>query len=68
MNEETLVNVSEALNYGKTSSGIGLSNIHQRLHLSYGDGYGVTIHSAYGIGTTVTIKIPTIRGKGKTTL
>ena len=37
---------------------IGLSNINNRIKLSYGDEYGITIDSAVGHGTTVKIYLP----------
>ncbi|WP_027295752.1 cache domain-containing sensor histidine kinase [Robinsoniella sp. KNHs210] len=37
---------------------IGLSNIQERIHLKYGPGYGVTVHSKKGFGTKVILKIP----------
>jgi two-component system sensor histidine kinase YesM len=43
---------------GGSSAGIGLLNTHRRLRLIYGEGYGLTIISAPGAGTNVTIRIP----------
>lgn len=37
---------------------IGLVNINNRISLLFGDGYGISIESKAGIGTTVRIKIP----------
>lgn len=37
---------------------IGLSNVHERLQGQYGVGYGLTIASILGSGTTVTLRIP----------
>lgn len=39
---------------------IGLYNVHRILKLLYGDSYGLTIESKYGIGTKVILKIPII--------
>jgi sensor histidine kinase YesM len=39
-------------------SGIGIANIRERIRLMYGDDYGVTVRSEFGVGTTVTIRIP----------
>lgn len=39
---------------------IGLSNIHNRIKLLFGEGYGVEIESQIGRGTTVLVKIPHI--------
>ncbi len=41
-----------------TSSSIGLSNIHRRIRLCYGSKYGMTIMSAPGRGTEVTLNLP----------
>ncbi len=41
------------------NEGIGLANIHKRLSLMYGPGYGMTIESEYGLGTIVTLRLPT---------
>ena len=37
---------------------IGLTNVHWRLRLMYGDAYGVTLSSAIGEGTRVTLLLP----------
>lgn len=39
-------------------NGIGLKNVHERIHLTYGPGYGLTIHSVEDEGTTITVRIP----------
>lgn len=38
--------------------GFGLSAVHERVKLYYGDSYGITINSEYGKGTTVQVRIP----------
>lgn len=38
---------------------IGLGNVHRRLQLLYGNACGLTIESTIGVGTTVTVVIPT---------
>lgn len=43
---------------GKKSSNVGVYNVHNRLKLYYGEGYGLSYESAVGIGTTVFITIP----------
>lgn len=40
------------------SNNIGLSNVHRRLKLSFGERYGLNIDSKKGEGTIVTIKMP----------
>ena len=42
---------------GKLSN-IGLSNVHQRIKLNYGDAYGLDIKSGINMGTSVIIKLP----------
>ncbi len=37
---------------------LGLANIHQRLQLTYGDAYGITIDSVLGTGTEVVVSMP----------
>jgi two-component system sensor histidine kinase YesM len=37
---------------------IGLNNVNSRLNLLYGELYSLNIDSKWGLGTTVTIKIP----------
>lgn len=41
---------------------IGLSNVHRRVQLLFGESYGVEVDSALGTGTTVTIRLPAQRG------
>ncbi|KOY15052.1 histidine kinase [Paenibacillus xylanivorans] len=45
---------------GQTSQSIGLTNIHNRLRLLFGERYGITIESRIGYGTTVVVKIPSL--------
>jgi len=39
-------------------NGIGLKNVHERVQLTYGSMYGVTIQSMEDVGTTITVRIP----------
>ncbi|MCU6710444.1 sensor histidine kinase [Paenibacillus sp. J5C_2022] len=49
----------ELLNSSDTNeSGYGIRNIHQRIQLHYGSGYGVSIFSRLGVGTCVEVRIP----------
>ena len=41
-------------------SGIGLRNVHQRIQLTYGKDYGLTILSEPDVGTTVRIRLPKV--------
>ena len=47
--------------YGDESGariGIGLKNVHRRIQLYYGEGYGLTLKSRPGRGTEVIVRIP----------
>ena len=58
MDEETLGRVRENMKNPNAGTGIGLSNIVQRLRLFYGSGYDLTIDSEAGKGTLIRILIP----------
>ncbi|SFJ33836.1 two-component system, sensor histidine kinase YesM [Paenibacillus sp. UNC496MF] len=53
--------VSEREPHGHSAKSIGLTNIHDRLRLLFGARYGIAIDSRTGYGTTVTVKIPSLR-------
>jgi len=38
-----------------------LKNIHERIRLEYGEGYGLEFYSVHGQGTTVQIVLPIVR-------
>jgi two-component system LytT family sensor kinase len=40
------------------SAGIGMSNVDARLRQLYGETYGLTVQTAVGIGTRITVRIP----------
>lgn len=44
--------------HDETENSFGLLSVHERIQLSYGKSYGVTITSQEGEGTTVSIRIP----------
>ena len=48
------------------ASGIGLKNVHERILLTYGKPYGLTIISEEDEGTTVTIRLPLHQGGEQT--
>lgn len=50
---------------GQPATSIGLSNIHNRLRLLFGEGYGIAIESQLGHGTTVTVRIPKLLNNRK---
>ena len=43
---------------GRKGAHIGLSNIHERIRLHYGQGWGLDVQSIQGGGTTVCMRIP----------
>jgi two-component system LytT family sensor kinase len=43
---------------GVYAQGIGISNVHERLRLLYGDEFSMNIHSQEGAGTHIQIEIP----------
>lgn len=42
----------------EVSGGFGLYNVHQRIHLYYGEVYGVRVESIHQEGTRVTVRVP----------
>lgn len=53
-------------NEHKLTASYGLRNVLERIRLSFGDLYGLTIHSVEKSGTTVTIRHPVIHRKERT--
>lgn len=68
ISEETLRSIHQKLSEEasftelghRNKQGIGLKNIHSRIELYYGKGYGLTIKSTPGHGTAITIKVPVL--------
>lgn len=58
MDRETQVQVLHSQGGGSRFNGIGISNIHQRLQLKYGEEYGISIESEVGSYTKMTVVIP----------
>ena len=51
--------IRHALQKNATSeNAYALTNIHQRLRIRYGEGYGIQFESAQGSGTRVTVRMP----------
>ncbi|QMV40090.1 sensor histidine kinase [Cohnella cholangitidis] len=44
---------------------IGVRNVHDRLKLQYGESFGLEIDSKLGEGTTVTYRLPFLKGRGE---
>ncbi|QJD82040.1 sensor histidine kinase [Cohnella herbarum] len=69
MSEADLTRLRRRLNEPKTAHenngrGIGLRNVHERLKLLFGENYGISIESAVGAGTSVTVRLPRAMTKG----
>lgn len=64
MSETKLETVRAALNASRENvennkeTHIGLTNVHRRLQIYYGNSFGVTINSSFGGGTLVSLKLP----------
>ncbi|MUG65109.1 HAMP domain-containing protein [Paenibacillus campinasensis] len=50
--------LNRALNKTDPGSGYGVKNVDDRVKLTYGEAYGISIFSRPGIGTAVTIRLP----------
>ena len=62
---EKLLILEEKLKISDTSSGksIGLTNVHKRIRLYYGEEYGMSIKSRQGAGTTIRLTLPRVHEK-----
>lgn len=57
--KETLLEINRILSSDNNKSNhSGLYNIHRRVQLKYGEGYGVHIKSEYGVGTLIEVNLP----------
>jgi two-component system sensor histidine kinase YesM len=52
--------IQDTLNGKTVMSSYGLKNVHDRLQLKFGNGYGIHIASEKGLYTTVTVRMPII--------
>jgi two-component system sensor histidine kinase YesM len=60
--KERLMMITKQPNHRvKASESLGLTNVHSRLVLYYGQEYGVDIHSFPNQGTVISVRIPFIR-------
>ena len=62
MDSETLKNVQESCRKTviKDAHSIGISNVHNRIRLNYGEDYGMFVESSLGMGTTITLLMPAV--------
>lgn len=51
----------------KQGSGVGMLNVHERIRLQFGGDFGLDIQSELEEGTTVTLTLPMMEGKGDRT-
>lgn len=59
MDEEELKRLRDSLTGTEdVRKSIGLTNVHQRIRLFYGDAYGITIRSTFGQGSEIEIALP----------
>ncbi|WP_419875075.1 sensor histidine kinase [Candidatus Pristimantibacillus sp. PTI5] len=56
--EERLQAINAGMNDSQRQVGYGLSSVHERIKLYFGEAYGVQIESVSGLGTTVTVQLP----------
>jgi two-component system sensor histidine kinase YesM len=59
MSQETIESIYAGTVKPKRS-GIGLTNTMERLRIMFGEPFGIQIESKIGVGTTVTVKIPSV--------
>ena len=55
---DVLNKINLSLKNAQKTSSIGISNVHERLKLTYGDSYGLIVNSIKNQGTEVTIHMP----------
>jgi len=60
---EVLARLMKNLQENTPDGHIGIYNVHRRLFLLFGAGYGVSIHSNRGCGTTVQLHLPLAEGE-----
>lgn len=58
----TILSAQSAGTNGKSSSNIAVYNVHRRLQLLYGPGYGISYARREGGGTDCSIRLPMLRG------
>ncbi|WP_243110011.1 sensor histidine kinase [Clostridium sp. E02] len=61
---QTLVQQGEGED-AKHRDGFGIGNVAERIRLNFGTEYGLLIQSTYGVGTSVTIRIPAVLKENK---
>jgi len=60
---DSLKQAKEAAEEHKKHDSYGLFNVNERIRLKFGERYGLSILSEYGVGTCVSVKIPYSKAK-----
>lgn len=55
--------VFDSIRLAKEKGGIAIVNVNNRIHLMFGETYGISINSAPGVGTDVMINLPLVTSK-----
>jgi two-component system, sensor histidine kinase YesM len=56
---------SEELTLNGSRIGYGLRNVQERMQLGFGIAYGISVESAAGSGSTVTLRHPVLKARGR---
>ncbi|MGR3205277.1 cache domain-containing sensor histidine kinase [Bacillus glycinifermentans] len=62
MDASALERISRQLKMRESTEGYGMINVHERILLTFGEPYGLTVESQKGAGTSVTIRLPILKG------
>ena len=60
MNHQLNQPVFESIQLSKVKGGIAITNVNNRIHLLFGEEYGMTVYSTPGVGTDTVISLPLI--------
>lgn len=65
MKPEALLKMQKLVNRGGEDvdlrEGFGIANVAERIRLNFGADYGISVESEYGVGTSVTVRIPAVQ-------
>ncbi len=65
MDEHTLNKINEQFKKRENATGYGMINVHERIALTFGEPFGLTVESRKGAGTSVLIRLPILIKGGK---
>lgn len=63
LNRKLNQSLFESLHNKKKKGGIALVNVNNRMHLIFGEEYGMTVYSTPGVGTDVMIELPLVTSR-----